>query len=186
MRISFLTFTVVALIASTMTAASAFNYASLSGRTVSATIVADNNAYLAIASQDADHACFVNVDGTTGKIDVVFDNGCAAQTGSGINPGSTVYFHDLLKITNKGTKAITFLQANLTGTGGDFKISIKSATGQMRVSTPGDWVDDPTWTSSIAPGSSIYLGFKVDAADETLAAGSISTSMTIDAVTALS
>ena len=184
MRISFLTFTVVALIASSMTAASAFNYASLTARSVGATIVTDSNAYLAIAAQDSDHSCFVNVDGTTGKIDVAFDDDCAGTTGTGINPGSTVYYHDLLKITNKGTKAITFLQVNLTGS--DFTVNIKSSTGAMRVDTPAEWIDDPTWTTSISPGSSIYLGFKVDASADTMAAGTLSTSMTVDAVTAAS
>lgn len=158
MRISFLTFTVVALVASTMTAASAFNYATTS-RTVGSAIVTDNGAaYLSITAVDADHDCFVAY--TSGKVDVTFDAGdgtCSASMGSGAGTDSLYYYTDVIQITNKGSKPLTGLWLNMT----DTVITIKTATAPGMAADTAGWAQTATH-GALAIGDSIYVGFKVD------------------------
>lgn len=158
MRLSFLSLTVIALVASTVTAASAFNYATMS-RTVGASIVTDNgNAYLAIEGSDASYTCMLAW--ANGKLDVTFDagTGCAGA-GTGVNPDSIYYFSDVLKVTNKGQKAITGLWLNFTA---DDVITTKTATSAgTNMATTSGWARE-TAVGSLAVGSSIYVSFKID------------------------
>lgn len=176
MRISFLAFTIVALVASTMTAASAFNYATLSARTVGATIVTDGNAYLAVTSQDADYACYIAY--TNGKIDVTWDSGTScAGSGTGINAASVYYYHDVLKITNKGDKALNGIWVNMSD---NTTVQIQTATSAGAMTTSGPFTQVATY-SSLAVGSSIYVGFKLNAASLDTSNSPISKSITVEA-----
>lgn len=159
MRASLIAFSIAALVAASMTATSAFNYASLQGRTVAATIVQEDGAYIAIANHDTDYACFVAY--TAGKIDVTWDSGtsCPGTTGSGINPESTYYYHDVLKITNKGTKTWTGLWLNMTDTA--ITINTKSTAGAM--ATGDTYAQNVYLTTNLAPGNVWYIGYKIDA-----------------------
>lgn len=179
MRMSFLALTVVALVASTVTAASAFNYATMS-RTVGATIVTDNgNAYLSIEGSDSSYTCMLAW--TNGKLDVTFDAGTAcAGAGTGINADSIYYFSDVLKITNKGQKALTGLWLNFTA---DDVIMTKTATSAgTNMATTSGWTRE-TAVGSLAVGSSVYVSFKIDSDTTNLDTSNspISKSMTIHA-----
>lgn len=158
MRTSFLAFTAFALLASTITAASAFNYVDLAPRAVVASVVTDDNAYLAIAEHD--YGCYTEIDPTSGKIDVNFDGGnaCGAGGGQGINGYSTYYFHDVLKITNKGTAPIARIWLNMTAAS---PITIQVATAEDTMTTDGTYAVQKTH-DNLAVGSSIYIGFKID------------------------
>lgn len=184
MRTSFLAFTIFALIASSMTAASAFNYAALSGRTVAATIVGDDSAYLQIAYVDTTYDCYVNVDATTGKIDVTWDAGTSCedtdQTGTGINPNSIYYFHDVLRVTNRGGKDLTGLWLNMSAGSAGQEILIQTQTSSGAMSTDGTYAAAKSYTS-LATGNSIYVGFKLDASSLTKTSSPLSKMLTVEA-----
>lgn len=157
MRTSLLLFTTVALVASSMSAASAFNWAQTGARSVGAAIVDDDSAYLALAEHD--YGCYTDIL-STGKVDLNFDGGTTcAGTGTGINAGSVYHFHDVLKITNKGTVTLTNVWVNLTGT----DITFQTATAEDTMTTDGTYGTTATATN-LAVGSVIYVGFKLDAA----------------------
>lgn len=159
MRTSFTAFAFASLVAAGMFAASAFNYADLSPRTVIATIVTDDNGYLAVAAHDAEYACYVAY--TNGKIDVTWDGGTsctAGATGTGVNPDSVYYFHDVLKITNKGTKTLSHLWLNMTDT--TITLNVNAAAATMLTSETYD--DTVVITTNLDPGDSWYVGFKID------------------------
>lgn len=173
MRTSFLAFTAVALIASTLTAASAFNYVQLGPRAIVASVVEDDDAYLAIAEHD--YGCFTEIDATTGRIDVNFDGGNAcAGTGTGVNGYSTYFYHDVLKITNKGTLTIANVWLNMT----DTAITIQTNTAEDTMTTGGTYSAAKV-VSNLAVGSSFYVGFKVDASSTGVS--TISKTLTIEA-----
>lgn len=177
MRASLPAFATAAIVAASVFAASAFNYADLAPRTVSATIVTDDNGYLAIASHDTDYACYVAM--TAGKIDVTWDGGtsCAAgATGTGINPDSVYYFHDVLKITNKGTKTLGNVWLNMSDT--VVTLNVNAAASTMQTA---DTYAQNKVISNLAPGSSHYVGFKIDATGLTTANSPISKTLSIEA-----
>lgn len=178
MRASFLTFAIVALAAAGALGASAFNYVQLQPRSVIATIVTDDNGYLAVASQDAQYACYVG--STNGKIDVTWDGGSscvAGATGTGVNAESTYYFHDVLKVTNKGTKTLANLWLNMTDT--VITINTNSAAGTM--TTSDTYAQNKQLTTNLAPGNTWYVGFKINAATLNTGNSPISKTLTIEA-----
>src|SRR5690242_9548118 len=80
----------------------AFSAADSGARTLTASVVNDADAYLAIEANAASpNAGFVSVSG--GKTVVTFNGANSAAAGTGINPESTYMFDSILKITNKGT-----------------------------------------------------------------------------------
>lgn len=173
-----MTFMVAALVAAGFYAASAFNYADLAPRNVDVTIVTDNNGYLAIASYDADYACYT--EQTVSGIDVTWDGGTScADSGTGINPDSDYYFHDVLIITNKGTKTITNIWLNMTAASKIY-LNINSAAGTM---TTGDSYAYQKSIANLAPGASYYIGFHIDATGLTTANSPISDTLSIEART---
>lgn len=177
MRTSFLAFTLVALFAAATFGASAFNYAQLQGRTVLATIVTDDNGYISIATQDAQYACYVAY--TNGKIDVTWDAGSScAGTGTGVNPYSTYYFHDVLKITNKGTKTLTKMWLNMS-TDTVITINTKSTSGSM--ATGDTYAQNVELSTNLAVGNSWYVGYKIDASTKDTTNSPLSRTMTIEA-----
>ncbi len=180
MRIPLLTFIALALLAAGAFGSSAFNYAVLQPRNVIANIVSDNGtAYLSIAPQDSNYACYVGY--TNGVIDVTWDGGssCNGGGGSGVNAYSTYYFHDVLKITNKGTKTISDLWLNMSA---DTAITIQYATSAGSMTTSGTYAQALD-IQNIAVGSSVYIGFKIDASakDTSYSSGAISRTMSVEA-----
>ena len=173
MRTSFLLFTMVALVASSMTAASAFNWAQTGARSVSAAIVTDENAYLAIA--EVDYGCYTDIL-ATGKIDLNFNGDCAGGSGTGINAGSVYYYHDVLKVTNKGTVTLSNVWLNITGS--DITIQVDTAAATM--TTDGTYGAAKS-VSNLAVGDSIYIGFKLNAAGKTVTDSAITGSLSVDA-----
>lgn len=178
MRVSFTAFALASLAAASMFAASAFNYADLAPRTVIATIVTDNNGYLAIAAQDTDYACYVAY--TSGKIDVTWDggSGCdASATGTGVNPDSVYYFHDVLSITNKGTKTLAHVWLNMTDT--VITLNTNQATSTMLTSQT--YNQNVDLTTGLAPGGIWYVGFKIDATGLNTGNSPISKTLSVEA-----
>lgn len=172
-------FAVASLAAASVFAASAFNYADLAPRTVLATIVADNNAYLSVASYDAEYACYVAY--TNGKIDVTWDSGTscvAGATGTGVNGDAVYYFHDVLVITNKGTKTLTNLWLNMST---DAKISIAVAETAGTITTDSTYAQTKTITTNLDPGDTWYVGFKIDTSSMSTSDTSISRTLSIEA-----
>lgn len=155
MQIRFAGFLVLLAIGVGLYAATAFNAASTGTRTVSATVVGDSAAYLAVnANGSSPHAGFVTTSG--GKISISFGSGVA--TGTGVNPDSTYYFDDLLNITNQGTTTVQ-VQINTTSTTGTVKVCVKTVGGQMDNSC---YVTSTT-AQSLAVGSKLSLGVMVQA-----------------------
>lgn len=183
MRLTLLTFIALALLAAGAFGSSAFNYAVLQPRNVIANIVSDNGtAYLSISPQDVDYQCMVGYS-AGGVVDVTWDAGtnCNGGGGSGINPDSTYYYHDVLKITNKGTKALTHLWLNMST---DTAITIQYATTAGSMQTTGTYAQNVDITS-IAVGSSVYIGYKIDASTKDTSynsgAGTIVRTMSVEA-----
>lgn len=179
MRLSFLSLIVIALVASSVTAASAFNYASMS-RSVGAAIVTDNgNAYLSIEGEEDVYECFMTF--TNGKFEITFNSGTACTTGTGVNPDSIYMFSDVLKITNKGAKALTGLWLNTT----DATIQTKTATSvgtNMAAAPPSGWSSN-TAVGALNIGASVYVSFKIDTDTTNLHTGNtpLSKTLTIEA-----
>lgn len=160
MRSNLLVLTMASLIVAGAFASSAFNYADLAPRSVIANIVTDDNAYLAVSAVDTDYACYVAY--TNGRIDVTWDGGtsCTGTAGTGVNPDSVYYFHDVIKVTNKGTKTLTHLWLNMTDT--VITINVNPAQSTMKTSDTPGYEQRKEITTSLAPGQSWYIGFKID------------------------
>jgi len=176
MRTSFLALMVVALAASTMTAASAFNYAQTGGRTITAALVDDTTAYLAI--EEVDYGCYTDIlaNGTT---DLDFDAGTScAGTGAGVNAGSIYYFHDMLKVTNKATVTLNNVWINMTGS----DILFTTATAVDTITTASTYGSASTATN-LAVGSSVWIGFKVIATAKSQADADLTGSLSVEART---
>jgi hypothetical protein len=155
MRVHYQAFLITALAAAAFFAASAFDAASTSTRTVTATVVGDSAAYLAVAANGSSpHAGFVSVSG--GKMSVSFGSGVA--TGTGVNPDGTYYWDDLLNVTNQGTKTVN-VQVNATSTTGTVKVCVKTAGGQMDNSC---YVANSA-VFSLAVGNKLSLGLMAQA-----------------------
>jgi hypothetical protein len=155
LRTRFLALFLVAVVAAGFLAASAFNAASTGTRTVSASVVGDSSAYLALAVRAASaHAGFVSTSG--GKVVVSFGSGVA--TGTGINPEGTYYFDDLLTITNQGTVSVNVVVAS-AATAGTVKACVKTATGAM----DNTCYSTSTTSTALAVGSVLYVGIMTQA-----------------------
>lgn len=179
MRNSFLTFMMASMVTASFFAASAFTYADLEPRDVIATIVTDDNGYLAVAAHDPQFACYVAY--TNGKIDVTWDGGTsctAGASGTGVNAHSTYYFHDVLVITNKGTKTLTNIWLNMT----DTVVTINVNTDADAMRTADTYSQQKVISTGLAPGDSWYIGFKIDSSTRTTA-DTISKSLSIEART---
>ncbi len=133
----------------------AFSGADTGARTVTADVVTDASAYLALeANANSAHDGFVSV--SAGKITVAFDGNNLAASGSGINVDGAYEFDSLVKITNKGTETKS---VDITIGGTDSALCTVALTSTEAQSTP-DYSGDPTALSLAATGSG-YLGLKV-------------------------
>lgn len=176
MRTSFLALMVVALAASTMTAASAFSYAQTGGRTITAALVDDTTGYLAI--EEVDYGCYTDI-ASNGTIDLDFDAGTSCGgTGQGVNAGSIYYFHDVLKVTNKATATLNNVWINMTGS--DIVFTTASALGTM---TTGSTYGSAATTTNLAVGSSIWIGFKIVSTTKSASDADLTGSLAVEART---
>jgi len=176
MRTAFLTLTVVALVASSMTAASAFNFATMQ-RDVGVGIVTDNgNAYLSILKHDPDYECLISYAGG-GEFTVSFNGGseCGDSRGTGVNPDAEYYFRDVLKITNKGAKDIVGLWINMSD---GVVLTHESADAGMEILTTDGWAQNNA-LGALAKGATVYVSFKIDTRG--VALGTPTKTMTIEA-----
>lgn len=173
-------FAIASLVAASVFAASAFTYADLEPRTVVATIVTDQNGYLAVWEHDADFACYVGGDevANNGKIEINWDGGTScAGGGTGVNPDSTYYYHDVLVLTNKGNKALTNVWLNMST---DDLISITIASAPDTMFTTDTYAQTKV-ISNLAVGASYYIGFKINAVGKDTSDASISRTLSIEA-----
>lgn len=145
---------ILAALALSVVTVLAFSAGETGARTLTAAVVNDADAFLAIEANSASpHDGFVTVSG--GKTIVTFDAANLDAVGEGINPDSTYMFDSILKITNKGTDTVN---VDITIAGTDSGLCAVALTA---VPTQGDsdYSTDPTALSSTV-GSVQYLGLK--------------------------
>lgn len=136
----------------------AFSVGDTGTRDVTASVVTDANAFLALEkNQDNSYSEFVSTD-ADGAIQIAFDGSNADAAGSGINPGSTYEFNALVNVTNQATESID-VSIDIAGT--------DSALCQVAwTSTASQSSSDYTATPSaltMSKGDKAYLGLQVDA-----------------------
>lgn len=152
MRTSFLSLAIVTLVVAGVFGSTAFNYATVSGRTTTITVVTDASAYIAIANQDAAYSCHVTA--TNGKVTITFGSSCAGS-GTGVNPGSVTYWENILVVTNKGDKAWTNFWANSSDPLMTINLTYSTDASMTIGST---YAQNAAYASSLAVGQSVYLG----------------------------
>jgi len=157
MRRQYRAFVAAVLVASGLYGAAAFNAADLSTRTVSASVVGDSAAYVAVAvNGSSPHAGFVTT--SSGKIVIAFGSGVA--TGTGINAEASYYFDNLLNLTNQGTTTAN-IQVNSSSTSGTVKACVVTPGTTM---TNGCYLTAaPASPQSLAVGSKLSIGVMVQA-----------------------
>ncbi|MFA5860336.1 MAG: hypothetical protein WDA16_01440 [Candidatus Thermoplasmatota archaeon] len=174
MRTSFLSLAIVTLVVAGVFGSTAFNYATVSGRTTTITVVTDGNAYISIANQDTAYSC--HVAETNGKIAITLASSCSGS-GTGVNSGSVSYWENILVVTNKGDKAWTNFWANSSDP--LMTINLTYSTGSMTIgSTFGQTAE---FASSLAVGQSVYLGIKADGTTKDTSSGSWAPTITFAA-----
>lgn len=162
----FVAFSLAALVAGSVYAASAFDAADTGTRALTATVVTDADGYLALAARAASaHASYVSV--SANKVTVSFAGN--ANGGDGVNAGSIYYFDDILQVTNQGT-ATVFIQVVSASTSGTVKACHATATGAMTNTCY--LASAPATPVSIAVGVTHYIGVSMDASS--LSSGSVS------------
>lgn len=134
----------------------AFSVGDTGTRSVSASVVNDSDAFIAIeANTDNAYQNFVTT--SSGKISIAFDGNNADASGTGINPESSYEFDELINVTNKATESLT-VDVSIAGTDSTLcTVALTTTTGQ----TSGDYSADPT-AISLAKGATGYLGLAVD------------------------
>lgn len=167
-----------ALVVGGILASTAFSRATQT-RDVTVRLVGDASAYLKLAANPSSpHKCFVAT--TNGVTSIGFASigaTCASQgAGTGLNPGdgatgashARYAFHDLLLVTNQGTKSVLLWVNATTSSAGSSSVL---AAGK----TTAGGMTDADYAASLGPytlatGASLYLGVRVDTGS--LAAGS--------------
>ncbi|HUR69793.1 MAG TPA: hypothetical protein VM370_11165 [Candidatus Thermoplasmatota archaeon] len=155
----------IGLAGASLYAAEAFNAADTGTRSVTATVVGDSSAYLALSARTASPwNKFVSEDATTGLVSVSFAGPLTGgASGSGVNPKSIYYFDDILQLTNQGN-ATVYLQVVASASGSNglkvcYETSVAAATCNNNAAYA---TTHPASASSLAVGSSAYLGLAVD------------------------
>lgn len=186
MRLALRLLIAAALVPSLFLGATAFNAAQSGGRVVTVDLVNDALAYLTLqANPSSPHACFV--DASTGAAQISFGSsaGCGG-TGSGVNPGDSASkrvryaFHDMLKVTNKGTRDVV-LWVNASPPGGSgqaIQVAKAATTGQMSDSDE-DYYESSSTGIPLALGNSAYVGVRIKTGS--VSSGSITGTVTVDA-----
>lgn len=162
--------------------AGAYQAAELEGRSIGVSIVTDGVAYLAVSANPA-HAYDCLVSTVDGKVSVAIDAldaGCAsAGAGLGIPAGdgstaakySRYAFHDLLLVTNKGTRAIKVWVNATTETNANGAVLdvAKKATSATMVDA--DYAASSATSLDLAVGASGYVGIRANSG--TMTAGQL-------------
>lgn len=181
MRSSFLALSIGVVAIASLFGSTAFNYATVGARTVTMTIVQDDSAVIAIGEQDASYACYVNFDTTTGKVSLDFNGGnpdACSGGASGLNPSSVYYFHNILKITNKGQKDWQRLWVNTT----DPLVTVNLTFSTDPTMTTGStYAQQKEFASTVAMADIIYVGVKLDGTTKTKAHTGWTTDLTVAA-----
>jgi hypothetical protein len=161
-----MSFIVVTLAVSGVFGSAAFNYATVSGRTTTLTVVTDANAYVSIAGQDATYSCYIST--SNGKITIDFANACNSGGGTGFNPGTVAYFENLLVITNKGDRDWAAFWANSS----DPLLTINMTySTDSSMTTSSTFAQNAEFASSVPIGASVYLGIKADGTTKDTSSG---------------
>lgn len=134
----------------------AFSVGDTGTRDVSASVVNDANAFLALEANDQN--AYQNFVSTTadGAIQVAFDGTNADASGSGINPDSSYEFNALVNVTNQASEDLT-VDVSIAGTDASLCEAALTSTASQSTS---DYASDPT-ALSVAQDSTAYLGLKV-------------------------
>lgn len=165
LKLSFLAFAVVAIVMAGLFGVTAFNYGTVGARTVTMTIVQDDAAVIAIAKNDPVYDCYSSFDGATGKISIAFTSGCSGGA-TGLNAASIYYFHDIIKITNKGQKDWQRLWVNSS----DPLLTLNMTYSTDATMTTGStYAQEDEFASTLAIGSTVYVGLKIDGTTKTKA-----------------
>lgn len=134
----------------------AFTDASTGARTVTASVVTDANAYLALAvNSNSPYDGFVSVSGA-GKATLTFDGNNADAAGDGINPDGAYEFDSILKVTNAGTDTRS-VDLAFGGTDASLCQAALTSAEDQSGSTYGA---DPS-PVSLAKDATAFLGVKV-------------------------
>lgn len=151
--------------------AGAYNAAQTSARAIGAEVVTDATSYLSVTANGA-HAYDCLVSQTAGRLAIALDalDGCdVAGGGAGISAGdgsdATKYsryaFHDLLVVTNKGTRPVNLWVNASVATGGSgalIEAAKEATTGQM---TDADYAATSATALPLAVGGVAYVGVRV-------------------------
>lgn len=152
----------------------AFTDASTGARTVTASVVTDANAYLALAANaNSPHDGFVSV--SNGKATLTFDNANLEAAGDGINPEGAYEFDNILKITNQGSDTAA-KSVDIAFAGTDSTLCQGALTTTETAQTHSA---DPS-PISLAKDATGYLGIKVLGTGKT-AGQSVSCTITVTA-----
>lgn len=134
----------------------AFSVGDTGARDVSASVVNDASAFIAMEANKANaYQNFVttNADGT---IDVSFDGNNADASGSGINPDSSYEFDAIINVTNQATEDLS-VDISISGTDATLCEAAVTSTSSQ---SSGDYSADPA-ALSLAKDATGYLGLKV-------------------------
>lgn len=139
-----------------VTLATAFDAANTGARTVTAAVVTDANAFLALQrNENSPHKGFVTAS-STAKLSVTFDAANPDASGTGINEDSSYEFDSIVNITNKGTKTVSI---DVTFGGADSALCQAAVTSTVDQSAA-TYSADPAPIST-AKDAKAYLGLKV-------------------------
>lgn len=153
---------------------SAFTDGSTGARTVTASVVTDADAYLALATNtNSPHTGFATV--SAGKVVVAFDGNNADASGTGINVDGAYEFDSIIKITNKGT-ATRSVDLAFGGADSTLCQAVLTTAEDQSAST---YAADPS-PVSLAKTAVGYLGLKVSGAGKA-AGSSVSCTVTVTA-----
>jgi hypothetical protein len=150
----------------------AFSAGNTGARTLTASVVNDADAYLALEANAASpHAGFVSVSG--GKTVVSFGGGNPGAAGSGINPDSAYMFDAILQVTNQGTDAVD-VDVTISGTDASLcQVALTSAAAQVDA----DYSADPAPLAQ-SVGDIAYIGLKFLGTGKA-AGGSVACTLTV-------
>ena len=146
----------VATVVLSVALVTAFTTADTGARTVTASVVTDGSAYLALAANaDSPNSGFVTV--SSGKIVITFDGSNTDATGTGVNPDATYGFHSIVKVYNNGTDSAD-LEVNIGGADAANCAAALTAASDQSAAT---FATPTTATLTVAKGGVAYLGLEI-------------------------
>lgn len=152
----------------------AFTDASTGARTVTASVVTDADAYLALAANaNSAHDGFVSV--SSGKVAIAFDGNNLEAAGTGINAEGAYEFDSIVTITNKGTEQKSVDVAF----GGADAALCSAALTTTEDQSAATYSTNPS-PITLAKAATGYLGWKVAATGKT-AGQSVACTLTVTA-----